>query len=103
MNLSFLFLWFSTLRLLRYRNSRCNRLNVAWGFISLFEVVRLGFHLAENPVFAEEFFLLCQESLQFVEVIVVTDVETESHSGVYFSVVNFLCDTLVESNVVLTD
>ena len=70
-------------------------------FVALFEVVRLGFHLTEDPVFSVKLLLPIQEPLQLFELHVISHIETKSHRGVNLRVVDLFGRVFMVTDVVL--
>jgi len=72
-------------------------------FVTLLEIVRLGFHLTEDPVVSVKLLLPIQEPLQLFELHVISHIETKSHRGVNLRVVDLFGRVFVVTNVVLFD
>ena len=65
------------------------------------QVVRLGLHLAENPVFTKQFLLLFHEALELSKIVMVPDVKAKGHRGVNLRVVDLFGRPLVVVDVIL--
>jgi len=72
-----------------------------WSLVSLLQIVRLGFHLAEDPVLLEKLFLSCHVPLELGEVVMVSDVKCKRHGRVDLRIVDLFGCLFVVVHVVL--